>query len=86
MRYSETKRDKKNGRNVYSISLPNQYDDNTRILTTYVPRQNERFDNIAQKFYGDPRKWYLIAQANRYVKGTIYPVPGKNLIIPRIDQ
>lgn len=86
MRYSEIKRDKKNGRNVYSISLPAQYDDSTRILTTYVPRQNERFDNIAQKFYGDPRKWYIIAQANRYVAGTIYPKEGQPLKIPRINQ
>lgn len=85
MRYSDIRIEKKNRGKVYSISLPSTYDQTTRIITRYVPRQNERFDNIAQKFYGDPRKWYIIAQANRYVKGTIYPAPGIPLNIPRVD-
>ena len=70
---------------VYKISLTDSFKDNVQILTTYTPKEKERLDLIADKFYNDSSKWYIIARANREVKGNIYAPPGKALNIPRID-
>ena len=40
---------------------------------------------IASKFYGDTTKWFVIAKANKEVKGNMYATPGKALVIPRIE-
>ena len=84
-RFKETRIQRERGRgNVYKISLTDSFPINTSILTTYTPQEKERLDMIADKFYGDSSKWYVIAKANKEVKGNIYATPGKNLVIPRI--
>lgn len=83
-RYDELKTRKKDRGNVYVISLPSEFRKDTRILTTYTPRVAERFDNIAHKFYGDSTKWFVIAKANKEVRGRLLATPGKELVIPRI--
>ena len=85
-RFKETRINRVRGRgNVYKISLTDSFPINTSILTTYTPQEKERLDMIADKFYGDSSKWYVIARANKEVKGNIYTTPGKNLVIPRIE-
>jgi nucleoid-associated protein YgaU len=69
----------------YRISLVDSFKDNVQVLTTYTPQEKERLDLIADKFYGDSSKWFVIARANNEVKGTLYATPGKSLVIPRID-
>lgn len=83
-RYKETRIAKIDRGKVYSISLPSSFSKRTQILTTYTPTVAERFDNIANKFYGDPSKWFVIAKANNEVKGALYATPGKELYIPRV--
>ena len=84
-RFKETRTQRERGRgNVYKISLTDSFPINTSILTTYTPQEKERLDMIADRFYGDSSKWYVIAKANKEVKGNIYATPGKNLVIPRI--
>ena len=84
-RFKETRINRVRGRgDVYKISLTDSFPINTSILTTYTPQEKERLDMIADKFYGDSSKWYVIARANKEVKGNLYATPGKNLVIPRI--
>ena len=85
-RFKETRINRVRGRgDVYKISLTDSFPINTSILTTYTPQEKERLDMIADRFYGDSSKWYVIAKANKEVKGNIYATPGKNLVIPRIE-
>ena len=85
-RFKEIRINRVRGRgDVYKISLTDSFPINTSILTTYTPQEKERLDMIADKFYGDSSKWYVIARANKEVKGNIYATPGKNLVIPRIE-
>ena len=85
-RFKEIRTQRELGRgDVYKISLTDSFPTNTTILTTYTPQEKERLDLIADKFYNDSSKWFIIARANKEVKGTLYATPGKSLIIPRID-
>jgi hypothetical protein len=44
-RFKETKTKKVQGRgDVYKISLPDSFSQNTPILTTYTPQVGERYD------------------------------------------
>ena len=84
-RFKETafRRDKNRG-TVYSIALTDSLNPKTQVLTTYTPKEKERLDLIAHKFYEDSSKWFIIARANNEVKGNLYATPGKALVIPRI--
>jgi len=85
-RFKETRIQRVFGRgDVYKISLTDSFEDNTQMLTTYTPKEKERLDLIADKFYDDSSKWFIIARANKEVRGNIYAPPGKALVIPRID-
>ena len=85
-RFKEIRIQRERGRgDVYKISLTDSFPTNTTILTTYTPQEKERLDMIADKFYGDSSKWYVIARANKEVTGNIYTTPGKDLVIPRIE-
>ena len=85
-RFKETKIITTRGRGLtYKISLVDSFKDDIQVLTTYTPQEKERLDLIADKFYNDSSKWFIIARANKEVKGTLYATPGKSLIIPRID-
>ena len=85
-RFKETRIQRERGRgDVYKIALTDSFPINTSILTTYTPTEKERLDMIADRFYGDSSKWYVIARANKEVRGNIYATPGKDLVIPRIE-
>jgi hypothetical protein len=85
-RYKETRTDNVNGRGrVYKISLPDNFTGTQPIFTTYIPKDTERLDNIAYKFYKDSSKWYIIARANKSVTGKLYAQRGQTLIIPKQD-
>ncbi len=47
-----------------------------------VAKKNDRLDLIASDVYGDPRKWVLIAKANKLHNGTIRIPTGIRLWIP----
>ena len=85
-RFKEIRTQRELGRgDVYKISLTDSFPTNTTILTTYTPKEKERLDLIADKFYDDSSKWFIIARANKEVRGNIYAPPGKALVIPRIE-
>lgn len=56
----------------------------TEIALTYQVREGDRLDLLAYKFYRNPRKWWLIADAN---PDCLAPdqllAPGRVLTIPK---
>ena len=46
------------------------------------PVVGERFDSLAQKFYGDSSLWWIIAKANNLSNGSIVLDSEKKIRIP----
>ena len=46
----------------------------------------ERLDLLADKFYGDSTKWWIIAQANGLGKGTFFTPEDQILRIPDASE
>lgn len=56
----------------------------TELALIYTVRQGDRLDQLAHKFFHDPRKWWLIADANPDVLSPDQLlVPGRTLRIPK---
>tara|TARA_R100001082_G_C4257880_1_gene114299 strand:- start:114 stop:410 length:297 start_codon:yes stop_codon:yes gene_type:complete len=49
-------------------------------------REGDRLDLLSQEFYGDPRYWWVIAEANHLGKGSFAVRPGLQLRIPRSTE
>jgi hypothetical protein len=76
----------------YRKSLIIRDEQRTRLDTTLVPfisldpsdvyivtTSPERIDLLADRFYGDSTKWWIIASANNLGKGTFH-IPGNTRI------
>lgn len=50
----------------------------------YTTRGIERLDNIANKFYKTPTKWWIIAKANNISNGAVSVPEGTKLFIPNV--
>ena len=46
------------------------------------PLYGDRFDTLANRYYGNPNLWWIIAKANEIGDGKIAPNPEKKLRIP----
>ena len=46
------------------------------------PFPDDRFDTLAQKYYGDSNLWWIIAKSNELNKGKIALDPEKKIRIP----
>lgn len=56
----------------------------TQTALTYQVREGDRLDLLAYKFYRNPRKWWLIADANPdCIALEQLLTPGRLLIIPK---
>lgn len=56
----------------------------TELALVYQVRAGDRLDSLAFKFYHDPRKWWLIADANPDVLALEDLLePGRLLRIPK---
>ena len=82
MRYKNSKifKDRNNIRYYKSTIVPNIPIRDTDIFA--YPLYGDRFDTIANRYYGDPNLWWIIAKANEIGKGKISPDPEKKLRIP----
>lgn len=47
-----------------------------------IGAQHDRLDNLAFKYYGDSRLWWIIARANNIGKGNLTVPIGKQIRIP----
>ena len=52
--------------------------DDLYLITT----GGDRYDTLAQQFYGDYRLWWVIASANNSKKSSMFVKPGVQLRIP----
>jgi len=80
----------------YKKSLVIQNNENKRQLSTtlipFIPTDasdvyiitttDDRLDLLANKFYGDASKWWIIASANNLGKGTLLVPANTRLRIP----
>ena len=82
MRYSNTqiKKDKDNKRYYRPTIVPNIPLKDSDIFV--YPTYGDRFDTMAQRYYGDSSLWWIIAKSNELSKGQIAPAPGVKLRIP----
>ena len=82
-RYQNIQTDKYSGtgslyysNNIYP-DIPVTENDNYVITTL-----GDRFDLLANNFYGDPSLWWVIPSANGLSSDSLYPKPGIQLRIP----
>jgi hypothetical protein len=47
-----------------------------------ISGQGDRLDLLAQKYYNDPRMWWIIANANNLNDASLSIQPGRQLRIP----
>ena len=50
----------------------------------HTVKESDRLDLLAYKYYGDPKKWWLICDANSevFLPLDLLKEPGKKIIIP----
>tara|TARA_E500000318_G_C3562576_1_gene214143 strand:- start:227 stop:526 length:300 start_codon:yes stop_codon:yes gene_type:complete len=80
-RYSDIKINTTGGRKFVSNPIyPNipVSPDDTYIITT----AGDRYDTLANTFYGDSNLWWIIASSNTSNRSTLFPTPGTQLRIP----
>lgn len=50
----------------------------------FEARVGDRWDTIAYKYLGNAALWYVIANANNSINGSIFIKPGTIITIPQI--
>tara|TARA_A100001201_G_scaffold98867_1_gene85134 strand:+ start:464 stop:763 length:300 start_codon:yes stop_codon:yes gene_type:complete len=82
MRYKNVKIISKKGgkraQSSYIMKNVPELDGDTYVETTIA----DRLDLLANQFYGDPKLWWVIANANNIGKGTLFIEEGAVLRIP----
>lgn len=71
------------GKQYYTTVIPNSIPLDT-FEFSIVTRGIQRFDNLAQKYYKDSTKWWIIAKANGMVDGSMFIKPGTRILIPSV--
>ena len=84
MRYNNAKikKDKDGNRYYKPTIVPNIPFKDSDIFV--YPVFGDRFDTMAQRYYGDSNLWWIIAKANELSNGQISPSSDKKLRIPRV--
>ncbi len=53
----------------------------TLVLVSHMWRSHDRYDRLADKFYGDPEMWWVIAWFNKKPAEFLLK-PGDKIVIP----
>lgn len=69
------------GKRYYSSAIPVDPIEDV-IQYVHTARMGDRWDTIAYKYLGSANLWYVIANANGGLNGSIFIKPGKTIIIP----
>jgi phage tail protein X len=82
-RYQNILKTKIDGNLVYVTSRYPEVPLSSNDIYVYTT-QGDRFDVLAQQFYGDSSLWWIISIANTAVAGTDLPsdLPQNTLVIP----
>lgn len=70
------------GKRYYSSALPTEPVPD-QIQYKYKARIGDRWDTIAHKYLGSAALWYVVANANDSLNGSIFIKPGTIIIIPQ---
>lgn len=71
------------GKRFYSSVIP-QTIEIEDSMAEYVSKLGDRWDNLAFRFYGNPAQWYVLANANGGLNGSIFIKPGTKIRIPEV--
>lgn len=74
---TQSKQGKSYRETVIYPAVPNSEAD-YYIITT----GGDRYDTLAQQFYGDTTLWWIIAAANNSERGSLFVEPGIQLRVP----
>jgi len=79
--YNKFKRDRVTGKRYYLPTIVSSIpiSDTDKFVNVVV---GERFDTLAQKFYGDSSLWWIIAKANDMADGKIMIDAEKKIRVP----
>jgi phage tail protein X len=82
-RYQNIQKEKINGKEVYVTSRYPEVPLSPNDIYVYTT-QGDRFDILAQQYYGDSSLWWVISIANtgNAGAGTLVSLPQNSLIIP----
>ena len=72
---------RKNGTQVFGAARPTKIQERSDDLII-VANEGDRLDNLAAKFYGSPRLWFVIASVNNLNDGSMHISPGTEVRIP----
>ena len=83
-RYQNIPKTKINGNVVYKTSRYPEVPLSSNDIYVYTT-QGDRFDALAQQYYGDSSLWWIISIANTATAGTNLPsdLPQNTLVIPQ---
>lgn len=70
------------GKRYYSTAIPDNPAPVNTISYTYTTRIGDRWDTIAYKYLGSAALWYMVANANNKLDGSIFIKPGTTIVIP----
>lgn len=54
------------------------------INYTYTSRLGDRWDLLAHKYLGNAKYWYVLANANGKINGSMFIEPGTIITIPEV--
>ena len=69
------------GQKYYNTVIP-QDAPVDRVIYQYKARLGDRWDTLAYKYLGSAALWYVIANANSGLNGSIFIKPGTLINIP----
>lgn len=72
---------RKEGIEVFSATRPTKVKERLDDIIV-IANEGDRLDNLAAKFYGTPRLWFVIASANNLNNGSMHIPPGTEIRIP----
>ena len=78
-RYENTKTKFKNKKTSYQTTIYKEVKEKNSDLY-FIAQEGDRCDNLANRFYGDSKLWWFIAQTNKLTTNNI--PAGTSLRIP----
>ena len=71
------------GKSYYSSTIPSDPVEE-QFQYQFEARMGDRWDTLAYKYLGSAALWYVIANANNSLNGSIFIRPGTIVTIPQI--
>lgn len=71
------------GKSYYTTAMPKDVVEE-EFQYQYEARIGDRWDTLAYKYLGNAALWYVIANANNSLNGSIFIKPGTLVTIPQI--